>query len=288
METILITGGNGFLGSHIVKGLLKNFKIIVLEKNTGNLFRLKDIISKIKVFDINTTSPEVILKDNKIDILIHAATNYGRDSSMEQMIADNVLFPVHLLEHAAKNNCKTFINIDSFFNKPENKNYSYLGNYILCKSQLEEWLKNGCSNSKIINIKLEHPYGPFDNPEKFVPMILAKLLAEETPILLTEGNQLRDFINVDDVVSAFSFVLAHNNKFSPGFTQVNLGTGKQISIKEFVETAKRVTGSKSILKFGGLPYRENEIMSSVAKDSLLQKLGWKPVISIEIGLKNLL
>ena len=137
METLLITGINGFLGSHLAKNLQEKYNIVGLESSTKNLFRLND--NNFKVYSASNGYEE-IFKENKIFAILHTAVIYSTENvEVKNLINTNILLPVTLLEIANKYGCELFINTDSFFNN-KNYNYSYLSEYALSKRQVIEWL----------------------------------------------------------------------------------------------------------------------------------------------------
>jgi len=285
MKTILITGINGFLGSHLAKSLKREYNIIGLEYTIDNLFRLKN--EKFKIYSTKENI-ENVFEENRIFAIIHAATIYRRDSeSIENLINTNISLPVRIFELANKYKCKIFLNTDSFFNNPD-YNYSYLPDYTLSKKQVLEWLKLIEQSCKLINMKIFHMYGPDDSPTKFIPSIISRLNNREPYIEMTEGEQKRDFIFIDDVVSAFQCVInASQDGFLP-YTEYQIGTGKSISLKEFILLAKKVSFSTSEINFGALPYRKNEIMQSTADISALNKLNWKVKYTLKDGLLEII
>lgn len=112
------------------------------------------------------------------------------------------------------------------------------------------------------------------------------LLHEVDFIDLTLGEQKRDFIYIDDVVEAFMTLVNFSFDVPNNLYRYEIGTGKNIEIREFVQTVKTMTGNKvTRLNFGMLPYRENEIMESHVDISMLSRLGWQPQISLVEGLK---
>jgi nucleoside-diphosphate-sugar epimerase len=221
------------------------------------------------------------------DAVVHVATNYGRgDDPPSRLSGDNTHFPLTLLERAVRHGVPTFINTDTCFTI----DYRYLRPYTLSKKQFVQWGQVLCdgTKTKFVNMVLQHPYGPGDRLTKFVPA-MAKQCLESTggTIDLTPGEQKKDFIYVGDVAEAYQIVLEKVSRFA-SFTQFEVGSGKAVAIRHFVELLHRLTQSKAILNFGGLTYREAEIMFSQADTAPLQALGWRPIVSLEEGLLRLL
>jgi nucleoside-diphosphate-sugar epimerase len=250
-----------------------------------NLDRISS--EKILVYS-SKDSLEEIFEEHNIFAVIHAATLYRRSNTpIENIIATNILLPVKLYELANSFNVNLFVNTDSFFNNSK-YNYSYLPDYTLSKKHSIEWLKLMRSNCKLVNMKIYHMYGPNDAPNKFVPQIVKKLQENEPYIDITQGEQTRDFIFIDDVVSSYSYVLKSYLALPIGYIEYQVGTGKSISIKDFILIVQKLTKSNTELRFGAVPYRENEIMESVADNSLLQNLGWISNYALEEGIKKCL
>ena len=131
-------------------------------------------------------------------------------------------------------------------------------------------------------------YGPGDDPSKFTTWIVQSCLKNIDKIELTPGEQKRDFIYIDDVVDAYKLLLKKGGKSGAGFQEFDLGSGKAVSIREFVETVKRLTSADTELVFGAKAYRENEIMYSEANVTKLLNLGWKPKYDLSEGLKEMI
>jgi nucleoside-diphosphate-sugar epimerase len=107
-------------------------------------------------------------------------------------------------------------------------------------------------------------------------------LVKNEDVDLTPGEQTRDFIYIDDVTNAYETVLSTLPDES--FREFDVCTGKSISLRDFVETAKTVLHSSSQLNWGALPYRENEIMISKGDAEPLKRLGWTPKYGIKEGI----
>ena len=277
MKTILITGINGYLGSNLAKRYSKKYKIVGLEYDTYDLYRIKD--DQFEVFASKDGIPEELFKKYKIDIIIHAATFYGRNNeSNGQMSYANMYLPQLLLEKAIQNGCKLFINTDTVLNR-------FTSSYSLTKKQFKDWLKFYTNNQsiKVINLKLEHFYGPGTSNTNFITMMIQKMLRNENTIPLTSAEQNRDFLYIDDLMKVYDLFLNIQDGFS-FFNEYNVGAGVNSNLKEILEFIKVKTNSTSILDFGAIPYRTNELMQSNNDISLLKELGWFVESTIEEGL----
>jgi len=279
-KTILLTGGTGFLGSHLVKRLVyEGFKVVVIKRVTSKLSRLESIINQVQLYDLDQIDVKNIFQENAIDIIIHCATNYGRFTHLTDIIQANIFLPLKILQIAENYPIKTFINTDTMLDKT----VSY---YSLSKKHFLDWLYLFSQKMVCISAALEHFYGPFDDRSKFVSKIILDLLHEVDFIDLTLGEQKRDFIYIDDVVEAFMTLVNFSFDVPNNLYRYEIGTGKNIEIREFVQTVKTMTGNKvTRLNFGMLPYRENEIMESHVDISMLSRLGWRPQISLVEGLR---
>jgi len=277
MKTILITGINGYLGSSLAKRYSKKYKVIGLEYSTDDMFRLKD--EKFEVYASKDGIPDVLFEKHKIDYIIHTATFYGRNNeSNSEMTYANMYLPQMLLEKAIANGCQLFMNTDTVLDR-------FTSSYALTKKQFADWLKYYASNKKIkvINLQLEHFYGSGTANTNFITLMVQKMLNNESPIALTKAEQNRDFIYIDDLLGVYDVMLENESSFS-FYEMFNVGAGKNSNLKEILEFIKKHTSSTSLLDYGAIPYRNNELMESENDISKLTQLGWEPKIAIEEGL----
>lgn len=279
---VLVTGATGFLGSRLVKGLLfKGYEVTILKRSFSNTSRINNILGKVACYDLDRCKLDDPFKDQgKFDAVIHTATCYGRNGESDSLIFEsNTGFPLSLLELSVNYNAGIFVNTDTILPK-------YINRYSLSKRHFVEWAKLTATtgNTQFINIKMEHIYGPGDDESKFAAYVIKSCLANIPELKLTLGEQKRDFIYIDDAVNAYLLLL--RSKHVKTYQDFELGSGKSITIREFVEIIHRITGTNTILNFGAIPYREGEIMESNADISALEKLGWAPVVSLEKGISS--
>lgn len=282
----LVTGATGYLGSHLAEALLDTgHSIVALKRKTSSLRRLAPILHRITLLDVDDLDLRELFKGHgKFDAVIHTATCYGRNGESASQIADaNLNFPLKLLDAATEAGVSVFMNTDTSLDK-------FLNAYSLSKTQFAEWGKHfaGQKKMRFLNLKLEHFYGPGDDDTKFSTHVINNCMMNAPELKLTPGEQRRDFIYIDDVVSAFMVLLEKMDSFDSPFVEFDVGSGKSVSIREFVETAHRLADSKTHLAFGALPYRQGEVMHSEADISSLTALGWHCRYNIETGLKQVI
>lgn len=289
---VLLTGATGFLGSHLARGLLQDgYTVIILKRSGSDCSRIADILPRLHSCDVDRGEwQELFTTYDKIDAIIHTATNYGRHGeSLAEQVQANVSFPLQLLEMAIRHHISFFLNTDTFSRVPAVSS-SHLKGYNLTKKQFLEWgmMLARSSSLRFRNMRLEHVYGPLDSVNKFVPFVIRKCQQQAGELDLTLGEQKRDFIYVEDVIAAYRTVLAKMVASKESFVEYQVGTGVATSIREFVQLVHKMTASRTILNFGALPYAESEIMLSQASTSALQGLGWSSRVNLKDGIQKII
>lgn len=274
---VLISGISGFIGSFLARELLrsKKFQVTGLVRSSSDLWRLEDIKNEVELIDVD--EPTI----GKHDVFVHLATNYGRNQRTSDILLSNFIWPIQVIEKALESNPELrIVNTDTFFSK-SNFRYEYLKEYTFSKKSFREFLQY--SNVPFVNMQLEHVFGPMDNIDKFVPSILKRILDNEKGIDLTDGEQKRDFIYVEDVVKAYRMVLASDSVFQ--LTQnIEVGYGHSVSIRDFVESIHGHCASSSTLNWGALPQRSGEFEASQADQNGLSLINWMPTYTLEEGI----
>ena len=254
-----------------------------MKRPSSDLGRIASILPALYLYDIHGTDLSLPFKENnKVDAVIHAATCTGKNGESSAEILDaNTAFPLRLLETAALFGTETFINSDTAIDK-------YTNAYALSKYHFLEWAKLFASGERIrfVNVRMVNLYGPGDDASKFAARVIKDCLANVPEIKLTPGEQTRDFAFIDDVIAGYEILLQQANSLPGYFQEYPLGSGVGVTIREFVETVRHLTGSTTRLAFGALPYRDKEIMNLVANVEPLKKLGWQCRTTLETGIRQ--
>jgi nucleoside-diphosphate-sugar epimerase len=286
-KTVLLTGATGFLGSYLLEALLlKGYKLVILKRTTSKVWRIEHLMSQVIYYDVDIQPIELAFTDQRIDYVMHTACHYGRNNDrLSQIVETNLMFSLRILDACIKFNTDTFFNTDTLLSK-------HLNTYSLSKKQFVEWLRQYSDKIQVVNLKLEHMYGPKDDVSKFVPWVISQLKKNVPEIKLTSGDQFRDFIFIDDVVSAYICTL-ENIESLGSFSQFDVGTGKLISIKNFIMKVKQrfekvFEINKTVLLFGAIPKRPGELNTVNVNNKALIDLGWESRYSIEQGIGKML
>ncbi len=279
---ILLTGATGYLGSHILKKLIKDnqYDITLLIRDKSNCERINSELNLVNLVYVKNISKR-IFSENKFNTIIHCATNYGKNTEIRDVYEANFFLPFKILNLAKDSGVEKFVNTSTSLNKDINF-------YSLSKKHFEEVAiaMSKTMSLSFINVILELFYGA-DAPDSIFPSYIINSLKKNIiKIDITEGKQKRDFIYIDDVVEAYLKII--QKKFDNGFLNLEIGSGAAVSIRSFVKIVMKLTNSKTIINFGSIPYRENEQMYSKANLKEMLKIGWHPKINLVNGIKKYL
>ena len=281
-KTVLLTGGTGFLGSNLLRKLIAaDYNVVLLVRRSSNFSNIADMLDKVTLLYSEDADFGSLFAKNRIDCIVHCATNYGRKGQLPLAILDsNLILPLKLLQIGAENGLKCFINTDTVLGMN-------ISHYSLSKAQFKEWLKIYSGRLVCVNMALEHFYGPGDDESKFVTWIIRGLLKQSKSIDLTSGDQKREFIYIDDVVDAFLRVIKSAVSLNNGYIPYEIGAEKSVKIREFVILVKSLMkNSRTRLNFGAIPYRKGEILEHKTDLAGIKKLGWKARIPLTTGLRK--
>lgn len=292
---VLISGATGFLGSNLVRAALDHgHSVVAVKRTTSDLWRLQSQLHRegLSVFDADAGPIESMFLGDPIDAVVHTATNYARGprtvSTSSDLIEANLTFPMALLSSAIAHGTRLFVNTDSYFNKP-GKTYDALQGYSLTKKYFLDWLEHHADAIRVVNLRLEHIFGPDDNPDKFIPTLIDRIAVKRVDeFAMTSGEQARDFIFVTDVAEAFMAVL---DRFAevcePGYDHYEIGTGVSLTVREIALAIKAISQSPTRIDFGALEMRPDEIAASVADGAFRAAFNFEPAVTAHEGLRQI-
>lgn len=290
---ILLTGPTGFLGSALARHWAeRGHELSLLVRASSRLDRLADLPASVQV--IAASTPEEIaslVREVEPEAIVHTACSYGRKGeSVLDVIDANIRLGIVLLQAVLEQKTldrkppTLFMNTGTVLEPG-------VSLYALSKTQFSAWGAVLAAASpqrlRFIDIRLQQMYGPGDDGSKFVTHVINACRQNEPRLALTKGEQLRDFIYIDDVVRAYDRILERRDQFAAS-DAIDVGSGEVVSMRSFVELAKQIARAETILDFGSVPYRDNEAMLCVADTTRLQSLGWHPTVPLVDGLKRII
>ena len=284
----MLTGVTGFLGSALAKHWVQfGHSLTVLVRPESSMRRIERFMANMQVYEYKSDSDIVGLVQNiSPDVIVHTACAYGRLGETPSEVLDvNVRLGMLLLDGVLSKAAPhvSFINTGTVLDP-------MVSAYAMSKYQFSQWgdllAQQNPKRLQFINICLQHMYGPGDDPHKFVANVLHACQNNLSHLALTSGEQCRDFIYIDDVVSAYDVIVSRLNHFSAS-DQIDIGTGEAPSVRSLVEQVHTMMNSHTVLQFGAIPYRANEAMMYRADTCRLQKLGWFPTYTLEQGIQRM-
>jgi len=290
---ILLTGPGGFLGSALVRFWAeRGHDLWLLARPSSCLDRLEDVLATVKVMRASTPDElAAVVSEAMPDAIVHTACSYGRkgESALDVMDA-NMRLGVALLQAVLDRKSlegtppTLFLNTGTVLEPG-------VSLYALSKTQFSAWgaalAASAPQQLKFIDIRLQQMYGPGDDGSKFIAHVIEACRQNVPRLALTTGEQLRDFVHIDDVVQAYDRILERQYEFAES-DAIDVGSGDAVTMRSFVEQVKQVTGAETVLDFGAVAYRATEAMLCVADTKRLRRLGWHPTVPLAIGLRRLI
>jgi len=298
----LVTGGAGFIGSHLVDALVAtNCDVTVLDNlSTGHLSNLRHIKNRITFYQGDIRDQDILIKASKDrDIIFHQAAVVSVPQTVDNPVDSamvNDMGTLYVLEAARKNNVKRVVlasscavyGDDPDIPKFENMNPKPQSPYAVQKLTGEFYarLYFELYGLETVCLRYFNVYGPRQDPSSpysgVISIFMTKTSDSNSPVIYGDGDQYRDFIFVKDVVKAN--MLAANESEAKGRI-FNIGTGRYIRINELWEKISQLAGYNLKPKYKQA--RPGDIRESVANiDQAQEALGFRPDYSFEKGLKE--
>jgi UDP-glucose 4-epimerase len=295
---VLVTGGAGFIGSHLVDRLVQEGHEVVVVDNlsTGKRRNLNRAVRFCKL-DIQSWRLERVFRNERPHVVMHLAAQMDVRKSVENPIFDaevNVLGTLNVLQQAVRHGVRkvvfsssggaiygeqeTYPASESHVTRP----LSPYGISKLCGEQYLSYYQR-VSGLQIASLRYANVYGPRQDPDGeagVVAIFIQKLLNNEQAVVHGNGRQTRDFVYVEDVVEANLAVMGQETQGT-----YNVGTGEETSINDLLRILLTHTNS-TCKEIHGPAKSGEQIRSAIDSGKIRQELSWEPRTELSEGLKR--
>ncbi len=303
-KTILITGGLGFIGSNLIRRLLKttDYKLLIVDKKTDTGRKEiapldKKYLKRIEIVKANVTRKKImenLIKRSNVIVHMAADTNVARSvKHATSTIFNNVIGTSVLLEAVVKYQIEKFIYLSSSEVYGDKKKQAMDENhpllpvtpYAASKLAADRIAYSFFLSKKIpvIILRLFNAYGPYQDTEKMIPKFIIRLLQNQTIFLNHAGNQKRDWVYIEDITRALEMVINAENSKVVGEV-FNIGTEESTSVKSVAQLIiKTLRKDNSLIKI--IHSSHPGTMENIGiSEKIKNVLGWEPQVNLEEGL----
>ena len=293
----LVTGGAGFIGSHLVDRLIEDkYDVIIVDNlSTG---RKENLNEKARFYEGSILSDEIhkIFFDQRPDIVFHLAAQIDVRSSVQDPMNDarnNILGSINILEAMQKSDTRKIIfsstggaiyGEQEKFPADETHPAQPVSPYGIAKLAIEHYLfyYNWVYNIQYVSLRYGNVYGPRQNPHGeagVVAIFCQKMVSNSQPVINGDGKQTRDYVYVKDVVR--SNILAVDYSTSDTF---NIGTAIESDVNFIFRSLKHALGS-TFAEIHGPPKKGEQLRSVLDIGKAKKILNWEPEIDFKRGLE---
>lgn len=297
---VLVTGGSGFIGSHLVSRLLAEgaaVAVLVRYANVIKNIRLRENWAQLHVIeaDLRNRGALASIRTFAPEIVFHlAAYNHVGQSfcQVEECFDVNAKGTANLLDLCGEMRKFIYVASSEVYGLQQSVPFietmqpNPMSPYAITKyaGELYCHMKQRIGgHPDIVLLRPFNAFGPSQSTKAVIPELILKGLRGE-PIRTTPGEQTREFNFIANIVDGMLLAAAHQGSVEG---PINLAGGEEVEIRALVQRIYELTGRKSCMEIGALPYRPNEIWRMYGDSSRArQLLGWRPGISFDAGLEE--
>ena len=295
---VLVTGGAGFIGSHLVDRLVQEgHEVIIVDNLVTGKRRNINRAARFYKLDVQSWRLERVFRNERPNVVMHLAAQMDVRKSVEDPMFDaqvNILGTLNVLQQAVKHGVRKVVFSSSggaiygeqeTYPAPESHVTKPMSPYGLSKLCGEQYLSyyQRSSGLQVVSLRYANVYGPRQDPEGeagVVAIFIQKMLNNEQAVINGNGRQTRDFVFVEDVVEANLAVMGQDTQGT-----YNVGTGVETSINDLFRILIQHTGSTCKEVHG--PAKKGEQARSVIDSTRLRhELSWDPKADLSDGLKK--
>jgi len=280
----LVTGAAGFIGSHVVRALVaRGVKVVASDRPGATWSSLPGSPAPAarEEADLGANAGAVALASrHRPDLLVHLAW-YARpqDYLTSRENLRSVEATNRLVAAALDRGCRRIVGVGTCLeygasDRPSLETDSAAPDelYSVCKhaARLVAERLTAVGGASFAWARVFHLHGPGEDPRRLVPMVAGKLRRGE-PVNLSPGDQVRDYLRVEDVADAIAAVAV-----SDAAGTVNVCSGAPCSLRQFLLAVGKAVGRPELLRFGAIPYRPGERMCIAGEPAVLRGIGWRP------------
>jgi UDP-glucose 4-epimerase len=297
---VLLTGGTGFVGANLARRLLADgHDVHLLVRPERRAWRLDGIRGDVRLQTAtldDRAAVERAVRRVKPEWIFHLAAHgaYSWETDLDRIVATNLVGTVNLVRACLRVGFEAFVNAGSSseygFKKRAPTERDWVepnSHYAVTKVAATHFCRLTAAQErvKIATLRLYSVFGPWEEPGRLLPTIIAHGLDGRLPPLV-DPRIARDYVYVDDVCEAFVRAAAKPHP-EPG-PVFNVGTGRQTTLRQVVDVTRRVLAVRAKPQWGSMPNRRWDTSTWVSDPRAIRRaLGWKPRYTFERGFRQM-
>jgi nucleoside-diphosphate-sugar epimerase len=299
-KRVLVTGGSGFIGSHLVRRLLHDGATVAVTVRYGNVMkneRLRQCWERLRVIeaDLRNRGALAAVREFRPDVVFHlAAYNHVGESfrQVEECFDVNAKGTANLLDGCEGVSTFVYMSTSEVYGHQqsvpfvEDMHPEPISPYAITKYAGELYcrMKQRIGGAtKVVVLRPFNAFGPYQSAKAIIPELIINCL-QGNPIRTTKGEQTREFNYVENLVDGLLLAADRAGRFEG---VINLASGEEVAIRDLVRLIAELTQTRSPIEIGALPYRPTEIWRMYADSTRARELlGWRPAVGLREGLER--